>query len=83
LTALVDVCSPLMSNTIFAKAVQPTQGALDDPTPSARPFLQLDATPCDPCCDSRRNHQFNRAKVGIVVEEIVALDAALDVMQNR
>jgi energy-coupling factor transporter ATP-binding protein EcfA2 len=33
--------------------------------------------------DSQRDHEFDRATVRIVVEAVVALDAALDVMQNR
>ena len=33
--------------------------------------------------DSQRDHEFDRATVRIVVEAIVALDAALDAMQNR
>lgn len=33
--------------------------------------------------DAQRDHEFDRATVRIVVEAVVALDAALDVMQNR
>ena len=38
--ALVEVCSSLMSYAQSAKAVEPTQGALDDPPPSAEPFAR-------------------------------------------
>jgi hypothetical protein len=33
--------------------------------------------------DAQRDHEFDRATVKTVVESVVALDAALDVLQNR
>ena len=33
--------------------------------------------------DSQRDHEFDRAAVRTVVESVVSLDAALDVLQNR
>lgn len=35
---LVDVRSPLMTDTQSAKTVKPPEGALNDPTPSIEPF---------------------------------------------
>ncbi|MEW2897579.1 hypothetical protein AB1A85_21865, partial [Stenotrophomonas maltophilia] len=33
--------------------------------------------------DSQRDHEFDRSLVRVIVESITALDAALDVLQNR
>jgi hypothetical protein len=41
-----------MSNAQSAEAVQPTQGALDDPTPSAKPFARLHGVPRNARCDA-------------------------------
>jgi hypothetical protein len=48
----VDVCSPLMSYAQSAEAVWPTQGALDDPLPSAEPFARRYAMARDSRCNA-------------------------------
>jgi hypothetical protein len=48
----MDVCSPLVPNAQSAKAVQPSQGALNDPAPSAEPFTRLNAVSRDAYCDT-------------------------------
>jgi hypothetical protein len=48
----VHVCSPLMSDAQSAEAVEPTQGSLDDPTPSTKPFARLHAVARDTSCNA-------------------------------
>ena len=40
----MNVCAALVANAQSPKAVKPTKGALNDPTPAAKPFTRLDRT---------------------------------------
>lgn len=44
-------CSPRISGTQSAEAAWPTQRALDDPTPLAKPFARLYAVARYPNCN--------------------------------
>jgi hypothetical protein len=48
----MNVFAALVANAEYAKAVKPTNGALDDPTPAAEPFTRLDAVASDTCGDT-------------------------------
>jgi hypothetical protein len=48
----MNVGAALVANAQSSKAVKPTKGAFNDPTPAAKPFTRLDAISCDTRADA-------------------------------
>jgi hypothetical protein len=48
----MNVGAALVANAQSSKAVKPTKGAFNDPTPAAKPFTRLDTVPSDTCGDT-------------------------------
>jgi hypothetical protein len=49
---MMNVCAALVADAQSAKAMKPTKGAFNDPTPAAKPFAGLDAISCDTRADA-------------------------------
>jgi hypothetical protein len=71
----MDVCSPLVPNAQSAKTVQPSQGTLDNPTPSAKPFTRVHAVSRDTCGDASSARPSDVFVTGTLDRRATYLDA--------